>query len=254
MPPLCDVHRRDERAALDDQLAAVPLDALDADERVQLTPVRPVQAGRDVQLAVPAQRQVGPEPAPLPDHRHRPDRLLGNPPDQLQQLSGPARSDQVVSQPVHRRQLPHDPAVHLGQVLLGQPHELRPEAVGRPAQFPDVQPDVVDQRLVLMLADQPGQAAPQERVDGQQRADAIGVVADVRAGLRDRQRAGGPLAPVVDRLGDHLHGPGQHVGQGHDLNVLPDHALGVGQPVLGPERPAEQLVPHRDVVERQASG
>ena len=245
-----DAHRRHEREAGDDQPVPGPLDALDPDERAQLAPVRLVQPVGHV--LVGAERQVGPQPPALADHRHGLDRLVGGPHDELQQLVQPVVQDQVVGQPVARRQPAEHPFVDLGQVGPGQPHELGVEPRAGPAQLAHVQPDVVVQRLALVLPDHAGGLVrPQERVDEQQHVDPVGVVADVGAGLGDRQRARAPFPPEVDRVGDDVHRPGQHVGPGDQVQVLPDNALGKDQAVHIPERLAEQLVPHRDVIEQR---
>ena len=144
----------------------------------------------------------------------------------------------------------HAPA-HLVQVAAHQVEVLGQVVVADPVQVANVQPEVVDERLVLVLAQRLGRGVvAQERVDREQRRDAVTQVLDVGAVLGDRQRARRPLPPVVDVVGDHVHGLGQDVRPGHELQVLPDHLLRVVQPVGVPERPAEQLVPDRDVVQQ----
>ena len=89
-----------------------------------------------------------------------------------------------------------------------------------------------------------------ELVDVVHRGHPVAQVGDAGPALRDGQLALRPLAPVVDDVGDHVHRPGQHVRLGHQPEVLPDHALRVGQLVLVPEAAPEQLVPDRHVVEQ----
>ena len=89
-----------------------------------------------------------------------------------------------------------------------------------------------------------------ELVDVGQRGHPVTQVGDAGPALRDRQPALGALAPVIDDVGDHVHGPGQHMGLGHEPDVFPDHAFGIGQLVLIPEAAPEQLVPDRHVVEQ----
>ena len=102
-----------------------------------------------------------------------------------------------------------------------------------------------------MRPQRPGRGAlAQEGVDRQQRGDPVAQVLDVGAVLRDGELPGRPLAPVVDVVADHVHRPGQDVRPRHELQILPDHPLRVVQRVGVPERLAEQLVPHRDVVEQ----
>src|ERR1022692_3343760 len=68
--------------------------------------------------------------------------------------------------------------------------------------------------------------------------------------LGDGQLALAALAPVVDRVRNHVDGLGQHVRSRYGLQVFPEHALREGQAIGVPERLAEQLVPHRDVPEQ----
>ena len=144
----------------------------------------------------------------------------------------------------------HAPA-DLVQVGVHQLEVLGQVVVADPVQVAYVQPEVVDERLALVLAQRLGRGVPaQERVDGEQGGDAVAQVLDVGAVLGDGQLARRPLAPVVDVVGDHVHGLGQDVRPGHELQVLPDHVLGVIQLVGVPERPAEELVPDRDVVQQ----
>ena len=60
-----------------------------------------------------------------------------------------------------------------------------------------------------------------------------------------------PRAPQVDRLADHVDSAGQDVRRQRHRDVLVEHALGPAEAVLVPERPAEQLVPGRAVVEQR---
>ncbi len=75
----------------------------------------------------------------------------------------------------------------------------------------------------------------------------VAQVGHRRALLGDR-RAVLADPPVVDDVGDHVEGAGE-VGAGGRRLVLVPHALGPLQPLLAPERRAEQLVPREHVAQ-----
>ena len=102
-----------------------------------------------------------------------------------------------------------------------------------------------------MRPQQPGRRVPRdERVDVVQRGHPVAQIGDGGPALGDRQAALGALAPVVDDVGNHVHGPGQYVRLGHEPDVFPHHLLGEGQLAGIPEAAPEQLVPHRHVVQQ----
>ena len=158
---------------------------------------------------------------------------------------------QVVSQLVRGGQAAQDPAADVVQVAVHQVGELGPVGFGHLVQILDVEPQVVLEGLALVRPEQAGRGVRgDELVDVGQRGHPVAQVGDAGPALRDGQPAVRALAPVVDDVGDHVHGPGQHVGLGHQPDVFPDHALRVGQLVLIPEAAPEQLVPDRHVVQQ----
>ena len=237
VPAPGDVDGRHERAPGEDQPPVMPADALHPDERVEFPPVGPVDPGRYLQPApVGPEREIRADPAAPADHRRRLDRLVGLPGVELEQLLPLSRREQVVGELVGGRQPREHPPVDLLQVPATERHELVLVVVAGPGQVADVQPEVVDQRLALVLAQQPGRGPlAQEAVDVEQRGDPVAEVADVGPRLGDRQRALAALPPVVDRVRDHVHGPGQHVRPGHGLEIFPGPDLGKGHALGVPE-------------------
>ena len=249
--PPADVHRRHVGEPGDDQVAALPPHVLHLHERVQVPPVGPVDAARDLQVTIGAERKVGAQPAPPPDHRDGGHLLVELPGEVAEQLAAQPLAGQVVGELVGGGQGAQHTRVDLVEVGVHQVEVLGQVIVADPVQVAHVQPEVVDQCLALVLAQRPGRGVLAEKgVDGEQGGDPVAQVLDVGPVLGDGQLARLAFPPVVDVVGDHVHGLGQDMRPGHELQILPDHLLGVRQPVRVPERSAEQLVPDRDVVEQ----
>ena len=186
-----------------------------------------------------------------PDHGHLADRLLHDPRGQLGELRHGPDPHQVVGQLVGGGQAAQHPAAHVVQVAVHQVGELGPVGVGHLVQVLDVEPQVVLQGLALVRPEQLGRRVRRdELVDVVHRGHPVAQVGHAGPALRDGQPALRALAPVVDDVRDHVHRPRQHVRLGHQPEVLPDHALRVGQLVGVPEAAPEQLVPDRHVVQQ----
>src|SRR5207248_5405368 len=82
----------------DHQVATLPGNALHLDVGVQVPPVGAVDPGRDLQLLVRAEREIGAQPAEPPDHRDGAHPPFDLPVDIVEQLDAQPPAGQVVAE------------------------------------------------------------------------------------------------------------------------------------------------------------
>ena len=131
--------------------------------------------GPGYQRWCPQERQVGAETAGFPDHRDRLDLLIDLPFVELDELVKLPVPDQVVGELVGGGKPGENPRGDLIQVLARQVDELGTIAVAGPVQIAHVEPEVVDEGLALMLAEQFRRAAllAQKAAMSEQRGDPV---------------------------------------------------------------------------------
>jgi hypothetical protein len=150
--------------------------------------------------------------------------------------------EEVVLEPLEHGELGHHRVVGLGQQLahrLAQPGPVRLAAL---AGHVDVQRQLAGHHREQLGPPQAGVAVLQERGDGPGGAHPVLQVAGLGPPLRDRLGLALALAPVVDDVAQHVHGPGQVVRRDRHRGVLVQTGR-EREPVPLEELAAEDLVP-----------